>query len=193
MAKDQERLVTPRFRVAFAQVFTPKVPQSGGPAKYSLTAIFEPGTDLSEMLRIAKTAVDTKWPDETTRPILRKPFRKGEEKKQFEGFADVPGKIFCSLSSKFQPQIIDHLKVEIFTEADFYSGCWARATVNAYTYDPKGNTGVAFGLNNIQKLGNDTSFAGRVDASEDFDATDEIAYEGNEAAPPAEGMDDFLS
>ncbi len=193
MAKNQERLVTPRFRVAFAQVFTPKAAKEGAKPKYSLTAIFEPGTDLVPMGQLAANAVAAKWPDEAARPTLRKPFRKGEEKKQFEGFADVPGKIFCSLSSQYQPQIIDHVKVEIFTEQDFYSGCWARATVHAYAYSNSGNNGVAFGLNNIQKLGKGKPFAGRTDASEDFDKAEEIAYEGAEAAPPSSAADDFLS
>lgn len=191
MAKEaQERVVTPKFRVAFANVFEPKPAMAGGKPKYSLMAIFPPGTDLSKMNALAKAACDKKFPN--GRPAsMRVPFRKGEEKAQYDGFE--PGTIFCTISSQYQPQIITHDKREIFTPQEFYSGCWARATVHAYAYDTAGNQGVAFGLNNIQKLGDDKPFAGRVDAADDFDAVAEIPYEGSEAAPPADGADDFLS
>jgi hypothetical protein len=59
---------------------------------------------------------------------------------------------------------------DIIEEKDFYSGCFARATVRAFAYSNKGNNGVAFGLQNIQKLRDGDPLGGRTRPSDDFQA-----------------------
>jgi hypothetical protein len=58
---------------------------------------------------------------------------------------------------------------DIINEADFYPGCYARATVRPFWYDTAGNKGVAFGLQNIQKLADGEPLGGRVVASKEFE------------------------
>ncbi len=90
--------------------------------------------------------------------------RKGEEKAHLDGYG--AGCMFASASSKQPPGVVDRNR-EAILEADLYAGCWARASVTAFAYDNKGK-GVAFGLHNIQKLGEGVSFSGRIAADEDF-------------------------
>ena len=51
----------------------------------------------------------------------------------------------------------------------------------AYGYDKAGNKGVAFGLQNLQKLGDGERFSGRTAAEDDFDSVDDFVGEGAEA------------
>ena len=71
-------------------------------------------------------------------------------------------------------------------QGEFYPGCWARVSTNAYAYEQKGNKGVAFGLINIQKLRDDDPLAGSaVKAESDFEpvagsSEDPDAYSGDD-------------
>jgi hypothetical protein len=84
-----------------------------------------------------------------------------------------------------QPGLVDASLQRIISEQDFYSGCYARATITAYGYDKAGNVGVAFGLQNVQKLRDGEAFSGRTAAENDFDAVDESFTQG-------EGEQSFL-
>ena len=56
---------------------------------------------------------------------------------------------------------------------DFYPGCHARVSYSVYAWQhPVGGAGVSCGLNNVQKVKDDTAFDGRSDASDDFDELD---------------------
>jgi hypothetical protein len=65
-----------------------------------------------------------------------------------------------------------------------YSGRWAKMTHDAYGYEVDGNSGVSFGLKNIQLLDNDDELAvggGAVSAETEFDAV-EGAGDDNKSA-----------
>lgn len=165
---DEKFIVTPEFRVAFSHVFETQKPlQEGGAEKYSVTMLFPKDADLSAMKNLAKQAVIEKWgPDKAKWPKgLRMPFRDQGEK-EYEGFVD--GATFCNATSKYKPTVVDGRNQEIIDKDQFYSGCWAKAQINAYAYDKAGNKGVAFGLQMIQKRRDDEPLGGRMDPSEVF-------------------------
>lgn len=178
MAKNQESptVITPKFRAAFVSVFsTTQTPN--GQDRYQLTGLFEPGEDLSALKKLAKKALEDKWgTDPKQHPKgLRSPFRKQSEKSgQYEGFADDDDAIFINMATIQQPGIVDENLKDIIDPKQFYSGCYARAEINAYAYDKKGNKGVAFGLNNIQKLedGERLGGGGRSNASSVFESAE---------------------
>jgi hypothetical protein len=65
---------------------------------------------------------------------------------------------------------------------EIYGGRWARATIEAYYFNIKGkNSGLTFGLSNVQLLKPDTRFgADRPAAEKDFDEVrGEMAGEGD--------------
>ena len=111
-----------------------------------------------------------KWPKK-----LRNPFRDQAEKAKRNDTGDyvmpsgyVEGAIFLNLKSSQKPHIVNQNVEDIIDKSEFYAGCWARASVNAYAYDQKGNCGVAFGLNNLQKVADGESFSGRTRPEDDF-------------------------
>ena len=183
------KVVTPPFRVSFPAVFEPSSYQGGDP-KYSVVGLFYPYkfTEADKKAWASMQAIaDAASKDKFKKAVkdlpgnFKKPIRSGAEKEHLEGY-NVPGCMFATFSSKQRPGIVDRNKQPILTEEDFYPGCWARATITAYPYDNVGK-GVAFGLHNLQKLGDDENFTGRVAAEEDFDDDADTVWSGADIAP----------
>jgi hypothetical protein len=165
----KKRCVTPEFRVSYPAVFRAKS-YEGNEAKYSVTMLFKKNVDLSALKRAAHNAAIEKFgPKEKWPKGLRMPFRNGDEKEQ-QGFK---GTIYVGASSKNKPGLIDRLKEPIINEEDFYPGCYARAEIIAFAYDNKGNRGVSFALQNLQKLRDGENLSGRKKAEDVFDAVED--------------------
>lgn len=176
-----EKITTPPFRVSFPHVFEPHSGFENQEPKYSLTMLFPKDSNLAPLKKLAKEAAIKKWGDKIP-SNLRNPFRDGTaEKPELEGYE---GMIFVAASSKMKPGIVDQSVNPILDQSDFYAGCWARATITAFAYDTMGNKGVAFGLQNIQKLKDDEAFSGRAKAEDEFDPVE--GYEPAEDGQTAE-------
>jgi hypothetical protein len=165
---------TPKFRVSWPKVFKPELNKLSGKTEYSITALFPKGTDLSAMKKAAENAIIEKWgADKIKWPkTLKSPFRDQGEK-EVDGSLPAgyeKGAIFINLKSKNKPGVVDQNVQAILDEADFYAGCYAIASVNAYAYDQAGNRGVSFGLNNIQKVADGEPLSGRSKPENDFAA-----------------------
>jgi hypothetical protein len=182
-AKNVRKLTTPKFRASFVWAFKPQPPMEGstGEPKYGLTMLFDAKAQktpaFKAMQDLAVQAAKEKFGDKL-KPDgkgwfhgLRNPFRDGSEKSELEGYA---GCQFASATSKMQPGVVDSTLNRLISEDDFYSGCFARATVTAYGYDKAGNKGVAFGLQNLQKLEDGERFSGRTAAEDDFEQVDDF-------------------
>jgi hypothetical protein len=162
--KSISKVTTPVFRVSFPNVFEPQSFDGGDP-KYGLTMLFDSDADLSALREAAKRAAREKWGEGKIPQGLRSPFRDGAEKPDLDGYE---GKIFVRCTSKQKPGLVDLAVKPIIDPSEFYAGCYAIATLNAYAYDTKGNKGIAFGLLNIQKQGDGTPFSGRSRPEDDF-------------------------
>lgn len=180
--KKNTQLMTPEFRVSFPAVFTPRAAVEGQEKKYSITMLFDKKTDLTALKQAVASVLAEKYgPDKAKWPKgLRLPFRDGSEK-DYSGYENV---IFASATSKIKPGVVDQNVQPIIEPSEFYGGCYARATVNAYAYDVSGNKGVALGLRNVQKLRDGEAFSGKNDASKDFDAIPVPAGSAAEMADP---------
>jgi hypothetical protein len=177
------KLVTPVFRVSFPAVFEAKA-FDGGPPKYSVSAVWDPERFTAAEKRQWQAIVDLC--DEVSMERFKKKMsalpanfkraiRDGAEKAELAGYGE--GKLFANLSSKMRPGVIGLDRAPILDADDFYPGCYARATVTAYSYDNKGK-GVALGLQNLMKVGEGDRLDSRTDASEDFgDVEDDDRFE----------------
>lgn len=167
--KKEERIVTCEFRVSYPNVFKPKAPYPGKEPVYSLDMLFPKDADIMPLKRLVKAAIDKKWPNnQPPTSSMKLPFKDGDQHKNsnYDGFT------VCRAASKYQPGVIDQKKNDILDPKEFYSGCWARATLIAYAYDTAGNKGVSLGLQNLQKLRDDEAFSGMRSAQDDFDAVE---------------------
>lgn len=184
-------ILTTKFRVSFPQVFAAKAFDEKQEAKFSVMAIFPKGADLKNLEVACKEAIVAKWGEDKKKwpANLRSPFRKHEEKAPEDDAGNrvyppgmEAGGIFMSFSSKNKPQVVNEKVEDIITESEFYAGCYARATVRAYTYGgppTKFTPGVAFGLQNIQKLADGDPLGSRTRAQDDFQA---VAGAGDDEA-----------
>lgn len=172
-------VLTPKFRVSYPSVFKPKMNDLNGKEEYSLVALFPKGADLSVLKKAAEDAIakkfgadKTKWPKN-----MKTPFR--DQAERIEAAKDAgkappeaheAGAIFMNLKSTQKPGLVDEKVQDIIDSSQFYAGCWARASVNAFAYSNKGNNGVSFGLSNIQKVADGDPLGGRTRATDDFQA-----------------------
>ena len=170
-------IITPEFRVSFPQVFEGKMDEKKNKLKYSVSMMFDKTKidtipSYKEQFNALKKAIEDaiagKWPDLQTRPKeIKTPFRDGDldrsDNPQYENT------IFVNAASFHQPGIVDHNVQPIISSKDFYPGCYARATVNTFTYDNSGNVGASFGLQNIQKIRDGEAFSGKKSAEEEFE------------------------
>ena len=186
-----EKVMTPEFRVSFPSVFKATAFNDKSEPKYKLVMLFPKSDKLKELKALAQKAVAERWPDKAKRPKnLKHPFRDGdEEKPDLDGY---PDHIFISASSKMKPGVVDQNVQPIISEEEFYAGCYARATLTAYAYSQGNNHGVAFGLQNVQKLRDGEEFSGRAKAEEEFDAVD-IGPETGGDAPEVQQEEDIFA
>lgn len=177
-SKKGSRLLTPRFRVSFPQVFE-KASYNNGTPRYSLTGLFFPKQfteDEKAKWAAIKAKLEVVCVDFFKKPVkvmkedrtFKIPFHRGSEK-EYQGYGDPDMVFFSMANSKRRPQILnkDGSVITAENSEEFYAGCWARASVNPYAFNNIGK-GLAIGLGNIQKLGDDESFEGFTSAEDDF-------------------------
>lgn len=167
-----ETIMTPKFRVSFPDVFRPGKPDDSGKQKYGVTMLFEPGADLSQLQQEAARVGTEKWgADKTKWPKgWKNPFKEQGDK-AYDGY--VAGGKYIAAKSSQRPGLVNARNEDIIDEAEFYAGCYARATVKAFTYEVRKDNvvisrGIGFGLHNIQKLADGEPFSGRIAASKEF-------------------------
>lgn len=163
---------TPIFRVSYSRVFEAKLGELSGKMEYSLMALFQAGADLSALKKAATEAAKEMWGPKLPKK-LRSPFR---DQAELEREVDVDGggtklimpegcvkgAVFMNFKSYKQPAIVGpDGKTKILDEEEFYSGVWARAIVNASAYEVKGNAGVSFWVNYLQKIKDGEPLSGR--------------------------------
>ena len=168
-----ENRITPEFRAGYVGLFRASAPKEdpNGKKKFSIRAIFMPGADLKQLKLDAEAAAIEKWGANVPKN-LRSPFRLNEElDNPVAGIPDDAIVMTFSANEDRRPGVVDANLQDIIDESECYSGAWYRAQVRAFAYEAKGNKGVAFGLQNVQKLRNDDPLgSGNIPASKAFDA-----------------------
>ena len=99
------------------------------------------------------------------------PFRDQKEKVDPDREDNAPyeaGGLFLNANSKNKPQCVDRKKMPL-DEEDLYAGCWVIASLSCFGFKNSGNTGISFGLGNIQKICDGDRLGGRSTAAQDFD------------------------
>lgn len=175
------KLTTGLVRFSYANVFTPR-DNDRGEKEYSV-AILVPKKDKDGLKyvnaaikeAVAEARSSGKLPKNVKLikvgkhdyPIDSDNFlRDGDLEKP--GDEAYMGMMFFNAKSSKQPNVVDKSLKAIIDPADFYSGCWGRVSVKFYFYDNQGGKGIGCGLNNIQKLKDDTALAGGSTPEDDF-------------------------
>ena len=173
-----ETLVTPEGLVVFEAVFQPFKRKGSPPeqkAKYTMALAFPPGTNLDALKAMVKETAEGEWGAAKVKAKKpRSPFITNYEHDAFEG----EGWVVIRPTSTRAPGVVDAKVQPILDPEEFFSGCWARASVHAFAWDdPQGGAGVSFGLNNVQKTkeGDRLGGGGSRKPEDDFEPVGETA------------------
>lgn len=176
------KVITPEAVLSYPQLFEPD--ENG---KYGAALVFPEGTDLKEMKAAAFQVVVDKFGEPKAKEMLQK------KQLKFIGGAhhafrdDVEGKyaegsIYINARGKRAPGIVSRIPdpktgrpMLITDESEIYPGVVVRASVVPYWYDVEGNKGIAWGLNNLQKIRDGERLDGRVAAEDEFAADEDAA------------------
>ena len=177
-ALNPTKVITGEVRLSYANLWEPKSINGGAP-KYSVSIII-PKSDTRTIAKI-KAAIEAAYREGETKlkgngktvpalSVLKTPLRDGDtERPDDEAYA---GSYFINANSATAPGIVDSACETIIERSQIYSGVYARASVNFFTFNSNGNKGIACGLNNIQKLRDGDPLGGKSRAEDDF-ATDD--------------------
>lgn len=162
------RCKTPVMRTSYCFVHEPKETPNGD-MKYTTCMIFNKD-DMKELRQVAQTIVNacakkfgadpSKWPKN-----LKCPLRDGDEERDNPEYENG---YFMNAGNKNKPGIVGRDAQPIMNQEEFYSGCYARASLSLYGYDVKGNKGVGVGLNNLMFWEDGERLDGSVNATDDF-------------------------
>jgi len=164
----KKSLVTPEGRVSFPDVFKGKPSENDPNTTVREVTLLIPKTQNIDVIKNAvRAAVEAKWPDAKKRPgNLALPIRDGDtEKPHLDGYA---GHWFMAFRCRNRvPGLVDASKQAIVNPDEFYAGCFARVSFDAYAYDNAKKKGVSLGLNNIMKTKEGARFGNAVASAED--------------------------
>lgn len=193
-----KRVITPVGILSYPHVFVPQAGfNEGDDPKYGGVIIFEEGTDLTELKAAANAAVQEKWGDKPPKN-LRSPFRDDWEDRK--GYPE--NSVYINAKSSGKPGVVSRYqdpatgRAAVITDpADIYPGALVRFSVTAFAYDVKGNKGVSFALNNVQKWADGERLDGRASAADEFDAEAPVTaedFDGGEESSDENEMQAFM-
>ncbi len=198
------KCITPVGMLSYPHLFTPQDPmEEGGTPKYAAVIVFPEGTDLQPLRDAALVAAQEKFGVEKAEALLkgnklRLPFRDDWEEK---GYPE--NSVFLNAKTTNPPGLVSRYqdpatgKAARITDPDeIYPGAQVRFSITAFGYDVKGNKGISFALNNVQKWEDGERLDGRVRAEDEFSAEAPVTadlsdLEGTPA--PAAGADGDLT
>jgi len=181
-----KKLISPNGRVSFESVFVPSGMDGSAKKTYNVTLLIPKDLDGEQKAKfdamleranaacMAKFGCDMEGKDKNGKVVkrgIKSPIRDGAEKPDLDGYGDGVWFVRFVSYNTIAPGVVDQGKRPITRESgQFYNGCWARVSFDAFAYDNSGNKGVSFGLGNVQKVADDEAFGiGRTTADEDFD------------------------
>lgn len=168
------KVITGTVRLSYAHLFEPFAfnPEKDEP-KYSVVLLI-PKSDKATIKKIKaaqKAALEQGKSSKFNGKIptnWSNTLRDGDEEKDLEENPEFAGHYFMTVSARTRPGIVDRNVQPILDSTEVYSGCYARASINAFPYSVSGNKGVSFGLNHIMKVKDGDPLGGRSNAEDDF-------------------------
>ncbi|MCL2704258.1 MAG: DUF2815 family protein [Defluviitaleaceae bacterium] len=170
--KPETQITTGVVRLSYAHIWEPWVSKPGDEPKYSCSLIIRKDDEktlakITAAVEAAKLAGIKKYGGKIP-PKLKLPLRDGDEERP--GDEAYEGCYFLNANAKECPKIVDYPGCqEIIDKTEVYSGCYIRASVSFYAFSVNGNSGVAVGLNHIQKVRDGESLGGRAGIGNAFD------------------------
>jgi hypothetical protein len=193
-----KKLILPPGIGNYAAIFKPRAYEGQDP-KFSIVLTWPKAEKaaLKPLIEAVVAAAKSTFGEEAVALLkagkLKNPLRDGDTETGEDGKPRFPGCYFLTASAKAdrQPGVVDAKVQPVFEEGEAYSGCTFRASVNLFTFEKKGNRGVAVGLNNLQVTKKGPRLDGRKAAEDDFAGFKEEG-EGEAAGADAGDVGDLV-
>ena len=163
------KVITGVLRTCFVNVFNPTAYQSEEP-KYNLILLI-PKSDSTTLAQVnaaieaAKAKGKERFGAKFNTSNLYLPLQDGDEKRPDDpAFKDC---FYIRTKSKNKPGVVDKDLNPILDQAEVYSGCYIRASINFFPY-ANGQSGIGCGLGNVQKIRDGEPLGGPTTAEVDF-------------------------
>ncbi len=161
-------------RFSFVSVFEMKHFDDASEDRYMITLLIpkddKQGLDtINKAIENAKArGIKEKWDGKLPKK-LDLPLRDGEEKEDYEGFAEC---MFINAKSRRRPKVVDKNLNPILDPEDLYSGCYGLAGISFFPYKTAGNCGIGVALDNVMKLKDGEALGGGTSVDTDFGDVD---------------------
>lgn len=99
------------------------------------------------------------------------PLRDGDKEREDEAYENS---FFLNANSNNRPGMVDKKVQPILDPKEIKSGDWGNVSLNFYPFNVNGNSGVAVGLNHVQKVKDGEPLGSVSNATDDFD---EVEFE----------------
>ena len=175
MSTNPTKVITGKdTRWSYANVWEPKS-INGSTPKYSVSLII-PKSDKVTIEKIKKAIeaayregeAKLKGNSKTLPPLsaIKTPLRDGDlERPDDPTYANS---YFINANSATAPGIVDIDLNPILNRSEVYSGVYGRASVSFYAFNSNGNSGIACGLGNLQKIRDGEPLGSKASAEDDF-------------------------
>ena len=183
------RLVLKNVRLSYANIWDPKPMKDDPDGKKRYSASLLISKDDTKTLKAIQKAVEEAKIEGKSKLAnkngvipknIKLPLRDGDDDRSDDEAYEGCYFINANATADHPPKIVDRSVEPILDRAEVYSGCYANVSVDFYAFSVNGNSGIACGLGNIQKVRDGERLTGERSAEDDFEALDD-----NE--------DDFLS
>jgi len=169
--------VTPECTIVYPSIFEPES-FKGGEEKYRAVLLFDKSSDLSALKTAIIAARSLKFPGKDSEffKTLKYPIRDGSVKAvDKDGKPDPTSfyhdRLFMTVKSDFQPQVVDKSNLPILDPKAIYGGCRVVVAVAFFGYGHLGNYGVSCSMRAIMKIADgDPIGGGRLDTGQVFAA-----------------------
>ncbi len=177
---DSATIVTGRrTRLSYANLFEPRGFDGKDP-QYSVSLIIS--KDDKYTLNLIRNAIKVAYDNgaHTLRgngrvtPSMNEinlPLNDGDKKRPNDpAYANA---YYINAKNKQKPKLYDVDDTECLDRSVIYSGCYAKCKVSFYTYNQKGNKGIACSLHGVQKVADGEPLGGNVTTVDDFKTNDD--------------------
>lgn len=171
----ETKVSTPELvRFSYVNLENPKCAPGSTELKYGMSVIIPKSN--KKTLKLIEAAIEAaievgKEKHGKSFKAKKLPLRDGDEEREDAAYANS---FFLNANSKNRPGMVDKKVQPILDLKEIKSGDWGNVSLNFYPFNVNGNSGIAVGLNHVQKVKDGEPLGSQTNAADEFD---EIEFE----------------
>jgi hypothetical protein len=167
---NETKVSTPELcRFSYVNLAEPKLAPGATEPKYGLSLIIPKSNKKTlKLINAAIEAAAEVGKEKFGKSFKAKklPLRDGDEEREDAAYADS---FFLNANAKNRPGLVDRKVQPILDPTEIKSGDWGNVSLNFYPFNVNGNSGVAVGLNHVQKVKDGEPLGSVTNAADEFD------------------------